>query len=46
MSKGSEKLPYERVLSELIYLISRLEEIRNSSWLSNAYITIMKESFS
>ena len=37
--------PYKRVLWNLIYLINYLEEIKNVTWLSNAYISDTKNTF-
>ena len=45
MDKGDGELCNERVLWKLLYLINNSEEIKNGTWLSNAYITNKKRLY-
>ena len=45
MSEGVGKHCNDRVLWRLICLINNLQEIKNATWLSIAYITNMKGTF-
>ena len=46
MSKGFGKLCNKRVLWKLVYLKKSLDEIKDATWLSNAYMTNTKEILS